>query len=229
MNITVTEIMDLADMHAHAKITEGTPAEMMPRNLLQHRMQQICTDVFVLQCKLIEARREIASLQARVNECGAGAGCCAQAAHIAEMEAQLEAVGAGGVGPLVAAPAQPDTAKQSPHPEYDKGFSEGWDRCKAQQVAPAQQLPIAMKTSGAWDGLEELMDAPDGTAVYTVPQPSAQAQDARQPLTDAQIASACMSYRHDFGLLDDAIKAQLMDDAREWERALGKEHARATK
>ena len=46
------------------------------------------------------ARLEIASLQARVNECGAGAGCCAQAARIAELEAQLEAVGAGGVGPL---------------------------------------------------------------------------------------------------------------------------------
>ena len=71
MNITVTEIMDLADMHAHAKITEGTPAEMMPRNLLQHRMQQICTDVFVLQCKLVEARREIASLQAQLEAVGA--------------------------------------------------------------------------------------------------------------------------------------------------------------
>ena len=59
------------------------------------------------------ARLEIASLQGRVNECGAGAGCCAQAARIAELEAQLEAVGAVGAVPdgwrLV--PAQP-TNKQ---------------------------------------------------------------------------------------------------------------------
>lgn len=42
-------------------------------------------------------------------------------------------------------------------------------------------------------------------------------------LTDPQIASACMSYRHDFGLLDDANKAQLVDDARSWEYAFAKE------
>ena len=42
-------------------------------------------------------------------------------------------------------------------------------------------------------------------------------------LTDLQIASVCMSYRHDFGLLDDANKAQLVDDARSWEYAFAKE------
>ena len=41
------------------------------------------------------ARQEIESLQAQAQQCGAGAGCCAQAARIAELEAQLEAVGAG--------------------------------------------------------------------------------------------------------------------------------------
>ena len=41
--------------------------------------------------------------------------------------------------------------------------------------------------------------------------------------TDAQIASVCMSFRHDFGLLDDANKAQLVDDARSWEYAFAKE------
>ena len=76
MDITVTEIMEPADLHAHAKITEGTPAEMMPRNLLQHRMQQICTDVFVVQCKLIEARREIARLQGQLEAVGAGETLC---------------------------------------------------------------------------------------------------------------------------------------------------------
>ena len=42
-------------------------------------------------------------------------------------------------------------------------------------------------------------------------------------LTDLQIASACMSYRHDFGLLDDAYKEQLVYEARSWEYAFAKE------
>jgi len=42
-------------------------------------------------------------------------------------------------------------------------------------------------------------------------------------LTDAQIASACMSYRHDFGLLDDAYKERLVYEARSWEYAFAKE------
>lgn len=46
-------------------------------------------------------------------------------------------------------------------------------------------------------------------------------------LTDPQIASACMSYRHDFGLLDDAYKEQLVYDARSWEYAFAKERERA--
>ena len=71
-------------MHAHARITAGTPAEQRPRNLLERRMQQIVSHVFGLECQLTAARLEIASLQA-----------------------QLEAVGAGGVGALVGAPAQP--------------------------------------------------------------------------------------------------------------------------
>ena len=66
MDITVTEIMELADLHAHAKVTDGTPAELLPRNLLQHKMQEIFTDFFILQCKLIEARREIVFLQAQL-------------------------------------------------------------------------------------------------------------------------------------------------------------------
>lgn len=39
------------------------------------------------------------------------------------------------------------------------------------------QLPIAMKTHGAWDGLELLDELPDGTKLYTTPQPQ------RQPLS----------------------------------------------
>ena len=50
------------------------------------------------------ARLEIEGLQAQAQQCGTGAGCCAQAARIEELEAQLEAVGAGGVSALMAAP-----------------------------------------------------------------------------------------------------------------------------
>lgn len=44
-------------------------------------------------------------------------------------------------------------------------------------------------------------------------------------LTDAEIASACLSYRHDFGLLPDDQRRALMAQAREWDRALQKERA----
>ena len=121
------DIMALADAHAYAKIMPDTPREQRPyfflraeiqsllaeNETLRHKLQtldELCAagdDVQLLRIGYAAARLEIASLQARVNECGAGAGCCAQAARIAELEAQLEAVGAGGVGPLVGAPAQP--------------------------------------------------------------------------------------------------------------------------
>lgn len=62
------------------------------------------------------------------------------------------------------------------------------------------------------------------------------ADPARAPLaealavpTDDQVASACLSYRHDFGLLDAKERAALMWQAREWLNAWRKEfaHARA--
>lgn len=55
---------------------------------------------------------------------------------------------------------------------------------------------------------------------------AAQAQECR-PLTDEQIASACFSFRRDFRRFDHANKAQLMDDARRWERAFAVEHGRS--
>jgi hypothetical protein len=41
--------------------------------------------------------------------------------------------------------------------------------------------------------------------------------------TDAQVASACLSYRHDFGLLPSLEQDVLMWRAREWLRAWQKE------
>ncbi|MEB2353364.1 MAG: hypothetical protein OZ924_18385 [Burkholderiaceae bacterium] len=48
----------------------------------------------------------------------------------------------------------------------------------------------------------------------------------REPLSDEQIASVCVSYRHDFGLLSDDEQAGLMLEARAWERAFRKEWQR---
>ena len=55
--------------------------------------------------------------------------------------------------------------------------------------------------------------------------PVTQAQQERAPLTGAQIASACLSYRHDYGLLPKEERFALMATARRWEHALEKEHA----
>jgi hypothetical protein len=57
-----------------------------------------------------------------------------------------------------------------------------------------------------------------------------EAQPAVQPMvkvkpTDAQVASACLSYRHDFGLLPDDERARVMFQAREWLHAWKKELA----
>lgn len=46
----------------------------------------------------------------------------------------------------------------------------------------------------------------------------------RSTLTDAQLASACLSYRHDFGLLSKQEQETMVFQAREWEQALEKEH-----
>jgi hypothetical protein len=43
--------------------------------------------------------------------------------------------------------------------------------------------------------------------------------------TDDQVASACLSYRHDFGLMDGSARDGLMWQAKEWLRAWRKEFA----
>lgn len=54
----------------------------------------------------------------------------------------------------------------------------------------------------------------------------APAQPAPQVVpTDAQVASACLSYRHDFGLLDEVNRAAMMWQAKEWLHAWRKEFA----
>jgi hypothetical protein len=43
----------------------------------------------------------------------------------------------------------------------------------------------------------------------------------RKPLTDADYVNACISYRHDFGLMTQEQRDKLIFQAREWARAFG--------
>ena len=90
--------MILADTHAYARVKDGTPRAQLPYTHLKTAVQAVLAENETLRTGYDAARLEIESLQGRVNECGAGAGCCAQAARIEALEAQLEAL---------AAPAQP--------------------------------------------------------------------------------------------------------------------------
>ena len=59
-----------------------------------------------------------------------------------------------------------------------------------------------------------------GDRLYTAPQPTARRE--WQELTDEQIHSACLSYRHDFGLLSVAQQDYIRFQAKEWAEALAK-------
>lgn len=93
--------MILADTHAYARVKDGTPRAQLPYTHLKNAVQAVLAENEALRTGYDAARLEIESLQAPAQQCGAGAGCCAQAARIEELEAQLEAIGAGGVGALV--------------------------------------------------------------------------------------------------------------------------------
>lgn len=56
-------------------------------------------------------------------------------------------------------------------PEGEARAVAAWNR----RAKPAEEVqPVALKTHGAWDGLEDLDSLPDGTALYTRP-PAAEA------------------------------------------------------
>ena len=152
-------------------------AQMMMTTLRKDR-DSLCEE-------LNEARLEIASLQARVNECGAGAGCCWQAARIEALEARLEAVGAGAGG-VGAAP-------------WCEGCTpENCSGCPTSGFVPAAQLqPVAWAIFAEnghcrmWTqnkGHADVAAKDTGlplTALYAAPQPAAQAL----PMVRAAIAA----------------------------------------
>jgi hypothetical protein len=69
---------------------------------------------------------------------------------------------------------------------------------------------------------KEIDALPIGTMLYT-----ALPQRELQELTDEQIDSACLSYRHDFGLLSVSEQDYIRFQAMEWAAAL--EEARGNK
>lgn len=94
------------------------------------------------------------------------------------------------------------------------------------------QVPDAHNTTAIPGAAAEQLFIPAGwnkaggsnPPLYTAAQVAAlTAAPGVQPLSDGQIASACMSYRHDFGLLEPDERAKIMFTAREWERAFSKE------
>ena len=155
-------------------------AQMMIESLRKDR-EHVSTE-------LAAARREIESLQAQAQaqQCGAGAGCCAQAARIEALEEQLEAVGAGGVGPMVRAleiaeAALADIGDADREPWDDVAWCEA-RAAQAQPVAWALQWPddSRLNLSTVFDTQLEATDyresCSDGVVVvplYTAPQQAA--------------------------------------------------------
>ena len=130
----------------------------------QMTIESLRKDREYLSNELAAARLEIAELEVRVWQCGAGAGCCAQAARIEKLEAQLDAVGAGGVQRI----AGPDTTAAAIGTESERIMFEQW---------LASEQPAGC-VSDMWRGWLA------GAALASQFQPAAQAQDARQPLTE---------------------------------------------
>ena len=143
----------------------------------------------------------------------------AQHARITELEAQLSAIGAGGVEPLRQI-NQPEPTV----PDQTQDWA-GMDGATAYLLIQrhADNWADVAKMMGEWltANQRQSFDAADVATASAQGFRDGVASVSR--LTDTQIASACMSYRHDFGLLDDANKAQMVDDARSWEYAFAKE------
>jgi hypothetical protein len=66
------------------------------------------------------------------------------------------------------------------------------------------------------------LDAAEASADAALAMPATVDRASWTP-TDAQTASACLSYRHDFGLLPAEERHRIMFTAREWLRAWQKE------
>ena len=93
------EIMDLADMHAHARIMPGTPRENLPYCILRALVQAALAEIETLRSGYAASRLEIESMRAQRKE--QQAQNMRYEAKVLDLERLLESVGAGGVGPLL--------------------------------------------------------------------------------------------------------------------------------
>ena len=126
------------------------------------------------------------------------AGYDAARLEIASLQAQLEAVGAGGVSPLMAAPAQPMGAAPAKVLagviELAKDAHAHWDADRDAKVGK-----ILMAMAGWNEGYDWRADALHAAAA--APQPAAQALDAArvfwQQHTQADALSMTMAELHD--------------------------------
>ncbi len=93
-------------------------------------------------------------------------------------------------------------------------------------LAEPQPEPVAWCNASAFEaiqnGAESCIAIRHKSLGFSLPLYAVPPQ--RLPLTDAQLASACVSYRHDFGLLSEEERKRIMFQAREWERAINKEY-----
>jgi hypothetical protein len=91
---------------------------------------------------------------------------------------------------------------------------EGW---KLVPFKPNQDMVNAAKEI---DGRLSVWKWADGYAAMLSAAPQPPVSHASKELTEAQVADACLSYRHDFGLMSPGQQSRLMFQCREWHRAL---------
>ena len=150
------DIMALADAHAYAKIMPDTPREQRPYFFLRAEIQSLLAENEALRHKL-----------QTLDELGAAGddvqllrmGYAAARLEIASLQGQLEAVGAGGVGPLMAAPAQPAAPEDSavfdfwradhmPQSDKSEAWAE-WCALRSTRLAP-QPAAQVQEDAGGW-------------------------------------------------------------------------------
>ena len=196
------EIMNLADMHAHARIMPGTPRENLPYCILRALVQAALAEIETLRSGYAASRLEIESLQAQAQQCGAGAGCCAQAARIEALEAQIEAVGAGGVGRLV-----PDVSLIN---EGDMPAAQALDRVRAFWQQHTKSDALSMTMAELHDDAERAIRAARGAAqaapsngalaapAQAVPAPGEPSEAPHAAVTTALLAAERESLQCDY-------------------------------
>lgn len=89
---------------------------------------------------------------------------------------------------------------------------------EAASIGSAERMLDALSESdGPLPALRAVGDVvPSSEACAVAPQ-------VGRPFTDDEIASICLSRRHDFGLMPEVARIALMDEARAWELAFAKE------